>query len=227
MKRFVTWTLIVILLLSLSSFAVAETLEQMAGNLLIEYPEEPGAVADEVHERLMAAFDDNELLVCGIMGNMHKESVMTPGRWEGDDTDDGEKSEAFSKEMHFYDDQAFPTRESRYAFAYSGLFPGHYGYGLIQWTALGRKEWLYDMAIDTDRRLDDVSLQCDFLIWEAETNYSEVFQELKAEPSLGVIVNRIASEYEKSNPNPLGIAVRYAFAKYYYEFYTGEEYVLP
>ena len=201
--------------------AHASTIAEDAANLLIKYPEEPGEIADEVYSRLME-FYDNPLIVCAFMGNMYRESDMTPWRWEGDDSDDGSYSAKLNETI--MPDLGCPDDMTRYYFTHFSYMTGLYGFGLCQWTDIGRKLLMYDMAVETGRRLDDVSLQCDFLIWEMQNHYPELDEELREIEELDVLCNRIASTYERCHPGQMSITVRYAYAAYYYEQYTGEVY---
>lgn len=222
MKKILSMLIMISIFVCLAQPAFAETLFDTANSLTIDFPEEPGENADLAHEKLMNEFD-NELLVCALMGNFAKESRMDPRRWEGDDDDDCAKSAAINK--LFNEDIKFPTRESRYYFSTYALLLGHDGFGLAQWTAIGRKIQLYDFAVSQGKDITDLEMQLDFVIWEMLNNYSDILDEIEGENRLDLITVKVASRYERTHAGDLNMAYRLAYAKYYYEYYTGKEYI--
>ena len=51
---------------------------------------------------------------------------------------------------------------------------GQYGFGLAQWTSAGRKEKLYDFYKKSGKKIDDLKMQLDFYIKEANDGYPDV-----------------------------------------------------
>lgn len=225
MKRLISVLLSAVLMFMLVPSASAiSSLDKMSQYIKDLTDEEPCEVANIVHDRLMEEFD-NEMIVAAFLGNMEKESQMIPGMYEGDWSDDAKYSYEYADKIGIYDSLAYPTLETRYIFSHNGFKAGHYGYGLCQWTDTGRKQMLYDMAVEENLRLDDPNLQCDFIIWEMTTVYTDLYDDLKDCDSLETITMRVASTYERCNAYMASIAYRFGFAKYYYEYYTGEEYI--
>ena len=140
----------------------------------------------------------NPVGVAAIMGNMSHESRLCPWRYETDTTPGFQQSRELADKMNLTMD--FPTRETRYMFAHYGVYANDMvGFGLCQWTALGRKELLYDFAVEQGKLLDDPVMQCEFLMWEMENSYPELLELLKGAETAWEAVLWFREIYEKAD----------------------------
>ena len=140
----------------------------------------------------------NPIGVAAIMGNMSHESRLCPWRYETDTTPNFTQSRALTDQMNSTMD--FPTRETRYIFAHRGIYSNDMvGFGLCQWTALGRKELLYDFAVETGRLLDDPEMQCDFLMQELTNRYPELLELLHGADTTWEAVLWFREIYERAD----------------------------
>lgn len=145
---------------------------------------------------LLSEHFDNPYAIAGIMGNMSRESRLCPWRYEGDNSENFIRSSNMADIVNI--DLSFPTRESRYYFTYFGLsYDGRTGFGLCQWTALGYKVQLYDMAVETGRNIDDVELQIDFLMMTLNRDHPELIDILENDDGSLIAVQHYLSVYEK------------------------------
>lgn len=181
--------------------------------------DEPTKEIDIIYETLSDGID-NPYIVCAIMGNMFKESKMQPHIWQGDWTH-GEESKKFNEVIN--KDISSPSIETKEYFSHWSPFVGHYGFGLCQWTDIGRKEQLYDLAVSTNRRIDDVSLQADFVVWEWENSYQKLREDLEGVEDLWKATLFIASSYERCSVNEISYEVRLKAAEYYWNWYVEGE----
>lgn len=187
-------------------------------SVTFEMPE-PTQDVDTIYEILSDGID-NPYIVCALMGNMFRESKMQPWIWQGEWTH-GEESRKFNEKVN--KDLQNPTDETKEYFSRWSPFVGHYGFGLCQWTAIGRKEQLYDLVVQTNRDIDDVSLQADFVVWEWNNVYDELREEIEDSQDLWKCTMRIASSYERCAVNEISYEVRLQAAEYYWDYYVDGE----
>lgn len=178
--------------------------------------DEPTEETDCIYEILSDGIE-NPYVVCAIMGNMFRESKMQSNLWEGDWTG-GKESDKFNEKVNL--ELSDPDEETKYYFTHWSPYAGHYGFGLCQWTAIERKEQLYDLAVETHRNIDDAALQADFVVWEWENSYEELREELADVEDLWKTTMRIASSYERCAVSEVSYEVRLQAAEYYWNWYV-------
>ena len=113
----------------------------------------------------------NDDAVTAILVNMTSESGIVPYRLEGD------FSSGYSNSLKYTND-VDSGAISRYDFINRGNCRKE-GYGLVQWTACGRKEKLYDYIKSSNASIGDVNLQVEFFVKELSENYPGVNNYLK------------------------------------------------
>ena len=211
MKKFPAIILIICILCTLLPSAAAGPAADKYGNCVSEEYMPGYERCVQIYETLSEYFS-NPVAVCSIMGNMARESRMCPWRYEGDDSESYAVSKAFAEVVN--SDLKAPTRETRYYFSkFAVNLDNRTGFGLCQWTALGRKELLYDMAVETGLDIDDVTLQCQFLIWEMQVRYTELTEMMEEQTDSLLCLQYFMNGYEKAYSNMADLYRRHEAAE--------------
>lgn len=187
-------------------------------------PEEPRSYERKIYDTLMEGLDGNAYAACAIMGNMHRESRMCPFRYETDGTDGYTQSKEFVKVINKGLEN--PTDITRFYFShYAVQFSDTVGFGLCQWTDFGRKNRLYDFAVQDGSYIDDALMQCRFVLYELENYYPEIYESLLNTDDMEHATRYFAGSYEKALDyfSGVGQGYRYNAACYYYEMFNPEK----
>lgn len=135
----------------------------------------------------------------GFLGNLDCESPgCEPCRMEGDFSSDLKKSKEYAAKVD-------SGQISRDTFSHSG------GWGAAQWTWYSRKERLYDVAKKAKKSIADRGVQADYIVWELQNYFPDLWGFLKVTTSVYNATARICKEYEQPAIN--NIADRYARAQ--------------
>ena len=147
---------------------------------------------------------------CAMMGNMYCESLL--------------KSNIVEKRCTLGDEDYTRAVDigtiSRYQFKVDA-----FGYGLVQWTYPSRKEALYDYARSLNVSIGDEKMQCDFCIYELQTDYAGLYSYLCQTGDLPEATKRICAEYEQPVVN--NFADRINAAQRYYNQLANESVTVP
>lgn len=208
MKRFILCLLVIGMMFNTIAYASNEEIDtnQLIWDYLIERIKNPIGVA-------------------AIMGNMQGESAMETFRYEHDFSVDHKDSQKHMDKMNKLLSETTDETLNKNAlkFAYDGLYGNFTGFGLCGWTYWGTKEALFKYAYETDRALDDYTMQCDFLLLALE-NKPKLLTLLKEGKDLGNVTGAFRSTYERSEYNEISIMYRALSAKKFYEKYTKTPY---
>lgn len=158
----------------------------------------------------------------GLMGNLHAESGLIPGRVEM------LCLTRLSQNGKKYNDATYTKavdsgKISRAEFL--NPLPGkQYGYGLAQWTSPGRKGRLYDLAKKMGVSIGDLEMQLACLMQELLSSYRKVYDTLCATESVKKASDEVLIRFEC--PADCGASVKAARAscgQRYYDKYKDME----
>ena len=161
----------------------------------------------------------NKYGVAGLMGNLQAESGLYPDRVQGD-----VPYSSFSQE---YTAQVNSGTISKNDFIHNGVNGG--GYGLAQWTYYTRKEALYERwksgGYDS---IGSAYLACDFLLWELESSYSDVFETLVNASSIRQASDKVLHDFENPADQSAEVeALRASMGEAIYEAFSGSTPITP
>lgn len=129
----------------------------------------------------------NEIGVSALMGNLQAESGLYPDRVQGDIP--------YSSYSQEYTAKVDSGEISEYDFVHNG--PNGGGYGLAQWTYYARKQNLYNRYKDGGYvSIGDVLLACEFLLWELENDFPDVYEALVDAENILDASNVVLHEFE-------------------------------
>ncbi len=159
--------------------------------------------------------------VAALMGNLDAESGLNPKNLENlceRRLRDAGKS--------YYTDESYTAavdsgKISREEFLHP--LPGkQYGYGLAQWTSVGRKAGLYDYVKSKGVSIGDLEAQLEYLFKELGTSYKTVLNALKSASSVRETSDIVLKKFECPADQSEAVKVRRAgYGQKYYEKYTG------
>ena len=134
---------------------------------------------EKVYNYLTKNLGLNKASVCGIMTNIYAESGMIPNNLEN----------TYNKKFGLTDEE-YTARVDKGKGEYktsSGAkrnFRTDYcGYGLCQWTSLGRRDKLMDKALERKTSVSNIDMQLDFMAEEMENSYPAVWKTLTSVPN--------------------------------------------
>lgn len=136
-----------------------------------------------IYEKLLAAIG-NEYGVCGLMGNIQKESGMCSINMQN----------SYESKLGMNDAQYTSAVDSG---AYADFCTDRVGYGLCQWTSAGRKTGLLNYARATGRSVGNEDMQIEWLLHELSTSYKNVLNVLKTAKSVKEASDCVVTKYEK------------------------------
>ena len=143
-------------------------------------PGGPGYPGGDVREKLWWAIKDlfaskgieNDVAVASALGNTSAESGFKPNNLENDaNAKSGYSDEKFTE---LVDNRSISKEEflSKMEWSPYPNLGGIYGYGLAQWTAIGRKNNLWGYTIDSGKSIADTDAQISYLINELPGNWN-------------------------------------------------------
>ena len=145
----------------------------------------------------------------GLMGNLHAESGINPRNLQN----------SYERKLGMSDDAYTNAVNSG---SYTNFANDSAGYGLAQWTSAGRKKGLYNLSKSSNRKIDDITLQLDWLWHELSKSYSKVLSVLKTASDVKTASNAVLHKFEA--PRDQSAAVenkRASFGNGYYKQYGG------
>ncbi|MCF0136725.1 MAG: hypothetical protein HUJ69_09965 [Lachnospiraceae bacterium] len=150
----------------------------------------------------------------GIMGNMYAESYLIPQNLENSyEAATGYTDESYTKAIN-------EKRLSVDVFSHDGA-----GYGLCQWTSVGRKAALYQAAKEQGKPIDDLYFQLDFLYNELFYNYPDLFAVLKSTTDAREAARVFLYTYEVPGlPGDFPSLTREINAEVYFNKYAADKY---
>jgi hypothetical protein len=84
----------------------------------------------------------------------------------------------------------------------------HYGYGLAQWTAEGRKDGLYDYIKSKNASIGDLKCQCDYLYLELEKAFKSTLNVLKTASDVDTASDYVLLHFEQPKDATSQIEIR-------------------
>ncbi len=163
----------------------------------------------------------NDYGTAGLMGNLYAESGLNPKNLEN-------LCEKRLKEAGkvYYTDEAYTAaidsgQINREEFLHP--LPGkQYGYGLAQWTSVGRKAGLYDLVKSKGVSIGDLETQLEFLMRELRTSYKTVLNKLKTAASVQEASDIVLKKFEcPADQSGTVKAKRAGYSQKYFEEYAG------
>ncbi|MDY2919704.1 MAG: phage tail tip lysozyme [Lentihominibacter sp.] len=144
-----------------------------------------------VYSYLTGTLGLNSAAACGVMANIYAESGMISNNLENKNNilfglSDAEYTERVDKGKGAYKTKSGASRNFRTDYC---------GYGLCQWTSLGRREKLLDKALAKKVSISDADMQLEFLGEELKNSYPQVWATLKNVPDTPQGVYLAAREF--------------------------------
>ncbi len=136
------------------------------------------STTDRVYKYLTETIGLNKAAACGVMVNIYAESGMKSNNLENTynrtlKMTDQEYTEAVDKGKGKYKTPAGKNRS---------FTTDYFGYGLCQWTSLGRRTKLLNKALEKKVSISDVDMQLEFMIEELQKSYPAVWKTLQSVP---------------------------------------------
>lgn len=149
--------------------------------LLTEESYAASSNADKIYSYLTKTMGLNRAAACGVMTNLYAESGMQPNNLENR-----------YNALYGLSDSQYTSRvnkgkknNGKYTSGYgkTRYFTKDYcGYGICQWTSLGRRAGLLKLAVKKDVSIADLNMQLQFLQSELTNSYPQVWATLKNVP---------------------------------------------
>ncbi len=135
----------------------------------------------KVYNYLTKSMDLNMAAACGVMTNLEAESGMRSNNLENIyNIAYGLSDEEYTKRVN-----KGKKNKGKYksGFGKTRYFTKDYsGYGLCQWTSLGRRQKLLNMAVKKDVSIANVNMQLEFMKGELKKSYPQVWATLENVP---------------------------------------------
>lgn len=140
---------------------------------------------DEVIWNFLIKEIKNEYGVAGLMGNLQAESALSPTNLQ----------DSYNKAWNLTD-QRFTEMCDKEEFDFCCTDKGNWGYGLAQWTSVGRRINLWIMKCQKQVSIGDINLQLEFLIKELKTSYKSVYNVLISAKSIREASDVVLTKFE-------------------------------
>lgn len=159
--------------------------------------------------------------VAALMGNLDAESGLNPKNLENlceRRLRDAGKSYCTDESYTAAVDSGKISREE-----FLHPLPGkQYGYGLAQWTSVGRKAGLYDYVKSKGVSIGDLEAQLEYLFKELGTSYKTVLNALKSASSVREASDVVLKKFECPADQSEAVKVKRAgYGQKYFEKYKG------
>ena len=155
--------------------------EELPLAFLIEESYAASSNADRIYDYLTGTMGLNRAAACGVMTNLYAESGMQPNNLENR-----------YNALYGLSDSQYTSRvnkgkknNGKYTSGYgkTRYFTKDYcGYGICQWTSLGRRTKLLKLAVKKDVSIANLNMQLEFLKTELKDSYPQVWATLKKVP---------------------------------------------
>lgn len=123
--------------------------------------------------------------VAGLMGNLQSESALSPTNLQ----------DSFNKAWGVTDQQ-FTDMVDKGQFDFCCNNKGAWGYGLAQWTSVGRRINLWNYKNQKQVSIGDLNMQLEFLINELKTGYKSVYNVLISAKSVREASDIVLTRFE-------------------------------
>lgn len=138
--------------------------------------------ADKVYKYLTGEMGLNMAAACGVMTNLYAESGMQPNNLENRynsayGLSDAEYTKRVNKGKKNNGKYTSGNGSTRY------FTTDYSGYGICQWTSLGRRKALLAQAVKKDVSIANLNMQLEFLKSELQNSYPQVWATLKGVPN--------------------------------------------
>lgn len=169
----------------------------------------------------LVEFLGNEYGAAGLMGNLYAESMLTPGRIQGDLSSTILPSLAYTEALNNGDIPENNFVNYKY-YTYNGSTYGP-AYGLAQWDYYSRRQnyWNYWHTYQHGVA-GSVEFEVWFLEWELQNDYSGVLNTLRNATSVRQASDKVLHDFE--NPQEQGTSVevyRASLGQQLYDEYSG------
>lgn len=158
--------------------------------------------------------------VAGMMGNIYAESGYYSNNMENEfegTYDDESYTRAVNNGSYTCTDPNGIYRDNtRDAFTYDEI-----GYGICQWTWNTRKRALYDMYKTGYTSISSIKLQCDYLWYELQNDYSGVLSVLKSASSIREASDKFLHDFENPQYATNQEATRAGYGQTAYDDFSG------
>ncbi|OON87613.1 hypothetical protein BXO88_02750 [Oribacterium sp. C9] len=102
----------------------------------------------------------------------------------------------------------------------------HYGYGLAQWTATGRKTGLYEYIKSKGVSIGDLQAQCEYLLYELQTSFKNVYQVLTGTNDINAASDAVLLKFEAPANAESYKELRRGYSEEFYKLYGGAKMVI-
>ncbi len=165
-------------------------------------------------------FINNEYGVAGLLGNLAAESIITPGRIQGDLSTQMLPSKAYTQELNAgsIDEYNFVNTKT---YRYNNVTYGP-AYGLAQWDWSPRRQnyWNYWHTFQHGVA-GSLEFELWFLQWELENQYASVLNVLKNATSVREASNKVLHDFENPQDASSKEEERYGYSQQIYDAYSG------
>ena len=80
---------------------------------------------------------------------------------------------------------------------YKNFVNDEYGYGLVQWTSSGRKQGLYNYAVQTGSSIGDLKMQIDYFVYELQASYGALTSLLRSSNDASSLATQFCLDFER------------------------------
>lgn len=124
--------------------------------------------------------------VAGLLGNIYAESGYIPNNLEN-----------YYEEISGYTDETYTAAVDNGSYSKDSFVNDAYGYGICQWTWWTRKQALYEMFKSGGySSISNIELQCNYLWYELQNDYSGVLAVLKSASSIREASDKVLHDFE-------------------------------
>ena len=194
--------------------APEEMVIQIKNGVITEHRTEEAE--DFLWKTLMHYFDDNELIVAGVMGYFQRESQMRSDAIAGWATRDMQSGLDTSQEFTNEIDAGLKEGTTKEQFI-DQVHIQLGGYGLGQWVGLTYLSDFYDFAQKWGGSIADAEMQCAFMRYSLEYHTPELWQLIQEEDNAYIIGRKIGYLYDGTHE--LGAETIASYAQEYYKEY--------
>ncbi|MDE5884499.1 MAG: hypothetical protein K2H29_05405 [Oscillospiraceae bacterium] len=145
----------------------------------------------------------------GLMGNLYAESALNPQNLQN----------SYEKSLGYTDESYTKAVDNG---TYANFSKDCAGYGLAQWTFRTRKANLLAFAKKSGKSIGDLGMQLDFLLQELQTDYKDLFAELKSSQNPDTVTKSVMIQFENpADQSQSAITTRATYSRKFYNQYAG------
>ena len=143
---------------------------------------------------------------CALLGNIQHESAFIANNVE-----DGRG----------YSDEAYTAMVDDGRITKNSFIHDAIGYGYAQWTYYSRKNLMHDYIRGRGKSIGDSDAQIDFLLWEMEHYFQNIWKLLKTSSDLQECTRELLYKWENPAEKENNMRNRYASAQEFYRKFSG------